>query len=263
MKARGTAARAEFPDNAGTWTGFLMGTTAVALVALALMQPAVASPTDAVDSANTEADKFEGPKEPVNVEEEASANGEDADDAIAAKVKAAPRTEEGGWELYRAGLYPEAIMVWSEAADAGDAGAAYRVGATYLDGSSVERDIEKAMVWLVRSAEMGEPRAMGDLGGAYDWGLGEAVPADREKAAEWYEKGAMRGHAASQYNLGVLYEEGVGKEQDLVKAYQFYYLANKNGFPRYPAKAMEELEPKLTNAEIKEAIEAARSFEPI
>ncbi len=102
---------------------------------------------------------------------------------------------------------------------------------------------------------------MTDLGSAYDWGFG--VEQDRAQAAKWFEQGAIRGNAASQYNLGVLYEDGDGVQQDLVKAYMYYILANQNGFPRYPAEAIEQLTPRLTNDQIKRGVDAARAFEPI
>jgi TPR repeat protein len=130
-----------------------------------------------------------------------------------------------------------------------------------MDGQAVPIDLEKGVEWLRKSAEMGEARALGDLGSAYDWGFG--VPKDRTKAAELYEQAARKGHAASQYNIGVLYEEGEGVEQDLVKAYMFYLLSNENGFPKYPAEAIAALEPKLTNEQIKKGVDAARSFDPI
>lgn len=183
------------------------------------------------------------------------------EDAIAKSVAAAPRTEDGGLTLYKRGLYPESLMVWEEAAEQGDAGAAYRIGAAYMDGQSVSHSFDQGLKWLNRAAEMGDSRAMGDLGSAYDWGFG--VEQDREKAAEWFEKAALRGHPASQYNVGVLYEEGEGVEQDVIKAYMFYILSNENGFPKYPKEAIEELTPKLTNDQIKKGVDAARAFKPI
>ena len=181
--------------------------------------------------------------------------------AIAAAVAAAPRTEEGGFDLYRRGLYPEAMMVWEEAAEAGDAGAAYRVGAALMDGQAVPMDLVGAHAWLNRAAEMGEPRAMGDLGAAYDWGVG--VERDHDAAARWYLLAAERGHAASQYNIAVLYEEGASVDRDIERAYMFYVLADRNGFPKYPAEAIERLTPELSNAQLKRAMDGARAFVPI
>lgn len=183
------------------------------------------------------------------------------EDVILQVVRDAPRTEEGGQALYKRGLYPEAVMVWKEAAEAGDAGAAYKVGSVHMDGQSVSHSFDIGLEWLNRAAKMGDARAMGDLGSAYDWGFG--VERDLDRAAYWFEQGALRGHAASQYNIGVLYEEGDGVEQDVVKAYMFYVLSNENGFPKYPAEAIEELLPKLTNGQIKQGVDAARAFEPI
>ncbi|WP_422007487.1 tetratricopeptide repeat protein [Pyruvatibacter mobilis] len=230
----------------------------LAAAALIWAGVSIAEPTTPVDAAERQADTLEEANKPAA---EAPRPLAGDPEAIAKVVAEAPRTEQGGFDLYRRGLYPEALMVWQEAAANGDAGAAYRVGATYMDGQAVPIDLEKGVDWLRKSAEMGEARAMGDLGSAYDWGFG--VPKDRTKAAELYEQAARKGHAASQYNIGVLYEEGEGVEQDLVKAYMFYLLSNENGFPKYPAEAIAALEPKLTNEQIKKGVDAARSFDPI
>ncbi len=211
-----------------------------------------------IDAAEDQVDALDASSAPASDARPLAVGDEDA---IAKAVRDAPRTEDGGFDLYRKGLYPEALMVWEEAAEAGDAGAAYRIGAAYMDGQSVSHSFDKGLSWLNRAAEMGDARAMGDLGSAYDWGFG--VEQDRARAAEWFEKAALRGHASSQYNVGVLYEEGEGVEQDVVKAYMYYVLANENGFPKYPAEAIKELTPKLTNGQIKAGIDAARAFEPL
>ena len=212
-----------------------------------------------LDAAAAEAEALEIPAEQEDAAPRPLAEG--SDEAIERVVENAERSEAGGHDLYRRGLYPEALMVWEEAAEAGDAGAAYKIGAAYMDGQSVSHSFEKGLEWLHKAADLGDARAMGDLGSAYDWGFG--VKQDRAEAAKWFEKGALRGHPASQYNVGVLYEEGEGVEKDVVKAYMYYILANENGFPKYPAEAIEALTPKLTNDQIKKGVDAARAFEPI
>ena len=246
------------PGSDGYFIPKAMG-VAVSL-ALMLMGSATAiAATSPIDAAENQIKAMDAAVEAPAADDRQLAVGDE--DAITRVVREAPRTEEGGHSLYSKGLYPEALMVWEEAADAGDAGAAYRIGAAYMDGQSVAHSFDKGLFWLERAAEMGDARAMGDLGSAYDWGFG--VEQDRVKAAEWFEKGALRGHAASQYNVGVLYEEGEGVEQDLVKAYMYYILANQNGFPKYPAEAIEALTPKLSNDQIKKASDAARAFKPL
>jgi len=212
-----------------------------------------------LDAAAGEAQALEATAEPGTEAPRPLAQGDD--EAILRVVAEAERSEAGGHELYKRGLYPEALMVWQEAAEAGDAGAAYKIGAAYMDGQSVSHSFDEGLKWLRKSADMGDGRAMGDLGSAYDWGFG--VEQDRTEAAKWFEQAALRGHAASQYNVGVLYEEGDGIEKDVVKAYMYYILANENGFPKYPAEAIEALTPKLTNDQIKRGVDAARAFKPI
>lgn len=212
-----------------------------------------------LDAAASEAEALEATSEAETTAPRPLAQGDD--DAIARVVAEAERSEAGGQDLYKRGLYPEALMIWQEAAEAGDAGAAYKIGAAYMDGQSVAHSFDEGLKWLRKSADMGDGRAMGDLGSAYDWGFG--VEQNRAEAAKWFEEAALRGHPASQYNVGVLYEEGDGVEKDVVKAYMYYILANENGFPKYPAEAIEALTPKLTNDQIKRGVDAARAFKPI
>lgn len=184
----------------------------------------------------------------------------------------APRSE--GEELYRRGLYAEAVAWWTEKAAQGDVEAARRLGVEYMDGKRgvVERDFEKARKYHMQAAMAGEPRSMLDLGTIYENGYG--VPESLTEAARWYGWGAKYGFGPAQYNYGLMLESGDGGRQDLVEAYMWYILGALEGFKKIPEakfdlnrppidSPMGQLNPKLTPAQRAEAMKRAKAFVPM
>jgi uncharacterized protein len=195
--------------------------------------------------------------------------------ATAADVAAPPAPRSEGEDLYRRGLYPEAIAWWTEQAAKGDAQAARRLGVEYMDGKGnvVERDYEKARKYHLQAAKAGEARSMMDLGTIYEQGLG--VPADLIEAARWYEWSAKYGHGPAQYNIATMLETGEGGRKDEVEAYMYYLLAVENGMGGLPfdekKKAFsssgisprEALERRLTPAQRADGKARAKAFKPL
>ncbi len=142
------------------------------------------------------------------------------------------RTE--GEDLYRRGLYSEAIAWWTEQAEKGDASAARHLGVEYMDGKGnvVQRDYEKSRKYHTQAAKAGEARSMMDLGTIYEHGLG--VPSDLTEGARWYEWSAKYGHAAAQYNIATMLETGEAGRQDVIEAYKYYLLATAQGMSGLP-----------------------------
>jgi hypothetical protein len=93
----------------------------------------------------------------------------------------------------------------------------------------VPPDFQKAVFWLHKGAELGEPWAMHNLGYYYDYGIG--VPADASIAASWYLKAANLGEASSQNNLGWHYYEGDGVPQSLPEAIYWITRSAEQGEP--------------------------------
>jgi TPR repeat protein len=152
--------------------------------------------------------------------------------APSSPVNAQGRTE--GEELYRRGLYPEAIAWWTEQAEKGDARAARSLGVEYMDGKGnvVQRDYEKARKYHLQAAHAGDARSMMDLGTIFEHGLG--VPADLVQGAGWYEWSAKYGHGPAQYNIATMLETGEAGRQDVVEAYMYYLLATAQGMSGLP-----------------------------
>ena len=162
-------------------------------------------------------------------------------------------TELFGSDLYKRGLYPEALAVWSHAFKAKqDAGAAYELGISYLDANVVKQDVGKALGYLRASAFRGDMRAQFELGSIYD--NGEVVPADRSLAAIWYFAASMHDDPGAEFNLASLYETGEGVEADPTMAYAYYSLAIAHGFPDNAVGALQRISARMTEAERREAI---------
>ncbi|MBL8779721.1 MAG: sel1 repeat family protein [Alphaproteobacteria bacterium] len=153
-----------------------------------------------------------------------------------------------GEDLYRRGLYPEAIAWWTEQAAKGDIESARRLGIEYMDGKGgvVERDYEKARKYHQQAAMGGERRSMMDLGTIYEHGLG--VEASLVEAARWYEWSAKYGYGPAQYNFATMIETGDAGRKDEIEAYMYYLLAAAQGVQGvgYDAKTNQVLGPDET-----------------
>ncbi|MBF0195503.1 MAG: sel1 repeat family protein [Magnetococcales bacterium] len=100
----------------------------------------------------------------------------------------------------------------------GNPKAQHNLGAMYLNGQGVEKNVEKAINWFRLAAEQGLVVAQHNLGTLYLQGA-DSMPSDPLEAAHWFTKAAMQGNPRSQYSLGALYFEGLGVEKNLEKAY--------------------------------------------
>ncbi len=168
--------------------------------------------------------------------------------AMAETPSAQTAARSEGEDLYRRGLYPEAIAWWTEQAAKGDIESARRLGVEYMDGKGgvVERDYEKARTYHHQAAKGGERRSMMDLGTIYEHGLG--VASDLIEAARWYEWSAKYGYAQGQYNFATMVETGDAGRKDEVEAYMYFLLAAAQGVQGigYDAKTNQVLGPDET-----------------
>jgi localization factor PodJL len=152
-----------------------------------------------------------------------------------------------------------------QAANGGDADAAYEVGERYLMGRGVDTNLAEALKWFEKAVAKGSPAAAFRLGMAYEKGQG--VTKDRARARTnyvlaadsghlkamhnlavlmvedgaaskkpdyasaipWFRKAAERGLRDSQYNLGVIYARGMGASQNLAESFLWFSLAANQG----------------------------------
>lgn len=121
-------------------------------------------------------------------------------------------------------LTQEQIKMVRLLADQGNPKAQHNLGAMYMVGQGVERDLQKAILWFKKSAEQGEVLAQHNLGVIYLQGV-EKQPANLVEAAHWFTMAAMQGEPRSQHTLGGLYFEGLGVDKNLTKSYVWLSLA--------------------------------------
>ena len=69
---------------------------------------------------------------------------------------------------------------------------------------------------LREKAEMGDPKAMSDLGATYF--QGDELPRDHSTAFAWFERSATAGYTLAFVNLATCYREGLGCPKDERKA---------------------------------------------
>ena len=179
---------------------------------------------------------------------------------FALSASALAYSEEEGQDIFQRGLYEEAILHWKKAAEAGDAGAAYRLSVEYSNAIVVKRDMQLALDYLEASVEGNDPRGLQDMGSLYDEGI-FGYEQDPEKAAQFYLRAAAMGNSAAMFNAAAILELGeAGVAQDRVEAYKFYVLSRDAGFYPLAVKALENITAVMTPEEIAEAEIRAEQF---
>jgi TPR repeat protein len=103
---------------------------------------------------------------------------------------------------WAAGEHEVALALWEPLARQGVARAQSNLGAAFLEGRGVARDVDKAADLLRRAADQGDAGGQRNLALCYHEGWG--VPQDHAEAAAWYEKAAMQNDADAQDMLSYL-----------------------------------------------------------
>jgi TPR repeat protein len=110
--------------------------------------------------------------------------------------------------------------------DAGGAAGALNLGAAYLYGQGVTKDVQEGMKWVLKAAESN--RMAQHLLGLY-YADGDFVPKDDVQAAFWWSKASAQDDADSQFLLARAYEYAKGVQLDWGKAFYWYSRAAENG----------------------------------
>ena len=187
----------------------------------------------------------------------------DGDDNIGTSEESEEKLAE---EWYRKGVecnnkkdYVKAAEWYLKAAKVGHAQAQNNLGALYVNGNGVEKNLSKAIEWYQKAADKGNVYGLTNLAIVYQ--LGNGVPKDMNKAielftiaankghssaqfrlgaiyndlkdyesaAKWYQEAADKGNASAQINLGALYNNGQGVAQDYKKAVEWYQKSADQG----------------------------------
>lgn len=103
------------------------------------------------------------------------------------------------------------------------------LGYMYADGNGTEKDIPKAIDWLLKAAHQGEVLAELKLGEIYDTTFESNIYKDDKKALDWYMKAAQHGLSVAQFEVGVMYYRGLGVNKDEQKAVEWLRKAADQG----------------------------------
>lgn len=136
--------------------------------------------------------------------------------------------------------FQEAMRLFCQEAEQGNALAMYDLGRMWADGLGVEADPDAAREWYRKalnaflSAEKELPERKKTylqyrIGKMYLAGLG--TEQDYETAALWLERAAEKSHKCAQYTLAGLYVKGQGVEKDLKHAFALYHASAIQGNP--------------------------------
>ena len=132
-----------------------------------------------------------------------------------------------GLAAYDRGDFATALKEFTPLAEQGVPTAQAALGAMYMDGLGVARNIPEALRWLGLAADQGMAAAQLRLGTLYL--LGDGVPPDVTKAAQWFKAAADKGMAKAQVNMAAMHYQGVGVPRDLKLSYLYAALAAKQG----------------------------------
>jgi TPR repeat protein len=176
---------------------------------------------------------------------------------FAASATAGPL--EDGAAGYKKGHYATALRLLRPLAEQGNAGAQTNLGLMYAKGVGVPQDSAEAIKWYRKAAEQGYAVAQGLLGATYLEGKG--APQDYAEAVKWYRKAAEQRYAFAQKKLAFMYLKGQGVPQNYVTAHMWFNLAASQG-DKDGAKNRDEIERRMTPAQIAEAQKLARQWKP-
>jgi len=121
----------------------------------------------------------------------------------------------------------EKVLKLTSDAESGSLSAEIELGARYMTGDGVPRDLTAAARWYEKAAQRGEPNAQNQIGYFYQAGIG--VPRDLTRAMHWYQLSAANGDASALVNMGVLFITGTGVKKDVAHAASIFENAARKG----------------------------------
>lgn len=151
---------------------------------------------------------------------------------------------------YDAGDYPKALGLFEKTYNKvkGNDEAALYLGQMYLTGQGTAPDINKAIYWLKKVAEMPVPdfnnrlrfdpanpyemdmRSRGCMALARLYMTGRGVPRNPKEAKKWFMAADAGGYIPATHNVGLIFQSGYGGEKSAAKAVTYFERAGKEGF---------------------------------
>jgi TPR repeat protein len=120
----------------------------------------------------------------------------------------------------------KAVYWYRKSANLGYPPAEMILSQRYEIGRGVPQDDRLAVQWLEKSARHGYPPAEDALGDRY--AIGQGIDKNSSRALAWYRKAAAHGYGESQDLLGERYETGQGVPKNFEKAAYWYLRAARD-----------------------------------
>lgn len=137
-----------------------------------------------------------------------------------------------------------------EGKDQADDNLYYKLGTMFKKGLGTDIDMDRAIGYFKRSAELGNKNAKRVL--AFEYISGEHLEQDIEKGLDMLTKCADSGDTFACYKLGKVYFKGEIVLQDLDKADKYLLSAENNEFTQY---ALDQLYLQKEKYDIKKAVD--------
>lgn len=125
-------------------------------------------------------------------------------------------TNLNAYAVYKMGKYDEARQIWEELAAKGNTTALINLANMFQQGQGVTEDQKRGLDYVHQAAAIGDARAQHELGMAYE--KGTVVARDIDKAALWLKKSAEQDYADGQFAYGVMLATAHGKGVDKTTA---------------------------------------------
>lgn len=119
--------------------------------------------------------------------------------------------------------YAEAHRLWEKAAKMGHPKAIYCYATDFYYGDGVEEDQAKAFELFKKADQAGCEAVYLKLADIYLSGVEGVVEQDLDKALAYFTKAHELGYMNSGIYLGLMYYQGMGVEEDMEKAYKYFY----------------------------------------
>ena len=164
-------------------------------------------------------------------------------------------------KLFLGGNEKEAINLWKQKSEMGDANASYALGIIFYDSDVTglcqrkqddngKNNFKSGLKYFKIAHDAGDVRATYALGEHYDYFR------KYKKAFKFYLKAAEAGVPEAQFNTASMYEHGEGVSQDTVQAVRWYLQCNETKLCLQEEEGISDLIDKLTIEEL----QFAKSF---
>ncbi len=177
--------------------------------------------------------------------------------AAALAVAGAPAFGQGveaGIGAWQAGNFDEAVRVWRPLAARGDADAQFNLAQAYKLGRGVPVNLNLAEQWYERAARQGHVQAGANLG------LILFQNGQRQRAMPYIQRAAEGGDPRAQYILGTALFNGDLVTRDMARAYAHMSRAAAAGLPQ-AASQLREMETHLSDEDRRRGMQLAQAME--